>query len=161
MYTELAQLHAYFTAQDDVVLAYLFGSRGGERAAPSSDYDIAVLTDQPMSPERRYQMASEIARLLGGAAVDLVPLRRAPIELAYAVVAEGRRLFERDLAARVEFEADVLSRYGDSVRTLREQRADLIRGGAHEAGVRRYRAALDQTRRVLEEIGATTRQEDR
>jgi hypothetical protein len=79
------------------------------------------------------------------------------VELTYALVAEGRRLFERDLATRVEFEADVLSRYGDMVHLLREQRAELVRGGSREAGVRRYRAALGKTERVLAEIRAAAR----
>jgi uncharacterized protein len=159
--SEIAQLQTYFAAQDDILLAYLFGSRASNRAAPHSDYDIAVLTRQPMLPARRYQMASELSAMLGGRPVDVVPLYRAPIELAYVVVAEGYRLFERDLAMRVEFEADVLSRYGDAVHSLREQRADLTHGGAYAAGVRRYRAALSRTERVLAEIRAAARQDTR
>lgn len=109
--TERTKLQTYFLNQEDVLLAYLFGSHARDRATPESDYDIAVLTRQAMPPARRYQMASELSVLLGGVAVDLVPLHRALTELAYAVVAEGQRLFERDLAARVEFEADVLMLY--------------------------------------------------
>jgi len=56
----------------------------------------------------------------------LIVLNRAPVELAYAVAAEGQRFFERDLAASVEFEAGMMSRYVDLVHTLREQRADLL-----------------------------------
>src|SRR5262249_27370070 len=149
---EIAKLQAFFAAQDDVLLAYLFGSRASNRATPESDYDIAVLTRQPMPPTRRYQMASELSTMLGGVPVDVVPLHRAPIELAYAVVAEGQRLFEFDLATRVEFEADVFSRYGDAVHTLRELRSDLIHGGTYAAGVCRNRAALSKTERVLAEI---------
>lgn len=156
--TERTKLQTYFLNQEDILLAYLFGSHARDRAAPESDYDIAVLTRQAMPPARRYQMASELSALLGGVAVDLVPLHRAPTELAYAVVAEGQRLFERDLTTRVEFEADVLSRYGDVVHTLREQRADLIGGGAYEAGVRRHRAALGKTERMLAEIRAASQQ---
>ena len=77
---------------------------------------------------RRFEMASEVCRLLDGAAVDLVPLNGAPFDLAYAVIAAGRELFGCDLATRVEFEATVLSRYSDMIPMLREQRADLIRG---------------------------------
>ncbi len=141
------------------MLAYLFGSRAAGRAAPESDYDIAVLTRRAVSPARRYQLASELTALLGGVPVDLVVLNRAPVELAYAVVAEGQRVFERDLAARVEFEADVMSRYVDLVHTLREQRADLLRGGINEAGIRRNRAAFRQTERVLAEIRAAAQQD--
>ena len=157
---DLAQIQTYLAAQNDVVLAYLFGSRASDRFAPESDYDIAVLTREATPSARRYQMASELTGLLNGAPVDLLPLNRAPVELAYAVIAAGRRLFEREIAARVEFEADVLSRYGDMVYMLREQRADLLlRGGIHEAGIRRNRAALRQAERVLAEIRAAARSE--
>ena len=91
--SDLESLRAYLAQQDDVALAYLFGSRVSE----------------------------------------------------HVVVAHGNRLFERDVATRVEFEAGVMSRYADFVYTLREQRADLIRGGRYETGVRRNRAALRQT----------------
>jgi len=155
----LAALQVYLTAQDDVALAYLFGSRADGQAAPESDYDIAVLTRPTMPPARRYQMASELSTVLGGTPVDLVVLNRAPVELAYAIVAEGRRLLERDVAARIEFEADVMSRYGDFVYTLREQRTDRLRGGIHEAGIRRNRAALRQTERVLAEVRAAAQQD--
>jgi predicted nucleotidyltransferase len=154
----LAELQAYFAAQEDVVLAYLFGSRARDRAAPESDYDIAVLSQPAAPPTRRYQLASELSALLHGAQVDLIVLNRAPVELAYTVIAEGHRLFERDIASRVEFEAGVLSRYGDFVHTLREQRTELLRGGRYEAGVRRNRAAFGKTQRVLAEIRAAARQ---
>ena len=90
--------------------------------------------------------------------IDLLVLNQAPVELTYAVIAHGDRLFERDVTTRVEFEANVMSRYADCVYTLREQRADLIRGGRYEAGVRRNRAALRQTERMLAEIRAAARQ---
>ncbi len=153
----VALLQTYFAAQNDVLLAYLFGSRASGRTAPESDYDIAVLAQPPMSYARRFEMASEVCRLLDGVSVDLVPLNTAPVEIAYAVVASGRRLYERDVAIRVEFEADTLSRYGDAVYMLREQHADLLRGGQYEAGVRRNRAALGKTERVLAEVRATAR----
>ena len=152
--TTVAVLHAFFVAQPDVVLAYLFGSQAQGSAMPDSDYDVAVLATSSLPPARGFQLASEIGRLLGGAPVDVIPLDAAPIELAYAVIASGRCVYERELLARVEFEADVLSRYGDRLYLLREQRADLIRGGQYEAGVQRNRAALRQTERVLAEARA-------
>jgi predicted nucleotidyltransferase len=156
--SDLAAVQTYLAAQSDVVLVYLFGSRADERAAPESDLDIALLTQPAMSPERRYQLASELSAVLGEARVDLVVLNHAPVEFAYAILAASRRLFERDLATRVEFEAEVMSRYGDWVYTLREQRAELLSGGINEAGVRRNRAALGETERVLAEIRAAAKQ---
>ena len=156
--SDLVSLRAYLAKQDDVALAYLFGSRASDHFALESDYDIAVLTRTPIAPARRYQLASELSAVLGGTPVDVVVLDQAPVELTYAVVAHGNRLFERDVATRVEFEASVMSRYADFVYTLREQRADLMRGGGYEAGIRRNRAALRQTERVLAKIRAATGQ---
>ena len=152
--TDIEQLQAYFTAQHDVLVAYLFGSRATDRFAPDSDYDVAVVTQRKLAPARRFEMASEVCRLLAGQPVDLIGLNDAPVELSYAVVATGRCLFEREAAARIEFEATVLSRYGDLLPMLREQRRELAHGGDYESGIRRNRAALGQTERVLAEIRA-------
>jgi len=137
-----------------VLVAYLFGSRVEGRAAPQSDYDIAVLARAKLAPARRFELASELGRLLNARPVDLIVLNDAPVELSYAVVAAGRCVYAREVAARVEFEATVLSRYGDMLPLLREQRRELIQGGSYESGVRRNRAALGQTERVLAEIRA-------
>jgi len=155
---DLACIQTYLSHQEDIVLAYLFGSRATGRAAPESDYDIAVLLDEygpvPVPPDRRYHLGGELGILLSPIPVDLVPLNRAPVEFAYAVVVGGQRLFERSLAERVEYEANILSRYADMLPVLRAQRAELIGGGDYEAGVRRNRAALDKTRRMLAKIRA-------
>jgi len=48
-------------------------------------------------------------------ALDLAILNRTPAELAYAVIAQEVMLFQRDLAMRVEFEGDILSRLSDGL----------------------------------------------
>jgi predicted nucleotidyltransferase len=153
--TDFEPLQSYFADQSDVMLAYLFGSRAAGRAASQSDYDIAVLPHANMPPARRFQLGSELSRLLGGLPVDLIVLNQAPVELRYAVVATGKCVFEREAVARVEYEATVLSRYGDMLPMLRQQRRELIQGEYYESGVRRNRAALEQAERVLAEIRAT------
>ncbi|MCL5960363.1 MAG: nucleotidyltransferase domain-containing protein [Chloroflexi bacterium] len=52
---------------------------------------------------------------------DVVLLNRAPVELACAVVVQGRLIYQRDEATRVEYEAGVKSRYGDYLPVLRVQ----------------------------------------
>jgi uncharacterized protein len=153
-----SKIHAYCAAHKEIMLAYLFGSRASGKAAPDSDYDIGLLTCEEMPEEWRYQVAHELLVLLDGATVDVVLLNRAPIELAYNVVG-GIRLFEREVAARVEFEANVYSRYSDWLPVLRAQRAELIQRGPDEAGFQRCRAALAKTERVLAEIRAHAQQD--
>jgi hypothetical protein len=82
-------------------------------------------------------------------------LNRAPVELAYAVIAQGKLLYERDIATREEYEADVMSRYGDYLPVLRAQRDDILRGEGYAHRIYRYRAALGRTERTLGEIAAT------
>ncbi|RLC66295.1 MAG: nucleotidyltransferase domain-containing protein [Chloroflexi bacterium] len=142
-----------------IILGYLFGSQAQGRAGPMSDYDIAILITGEMDPRTRHELAHELARLLDVERVDLLILNRAPIELRYNVVAEGQLLYQRDPASRVEFEAETLSRYADFLPVLRQQRREIIKGGNNEIGVRRYRTALRETRRVLAEIRAAAGKE--
>jgi predicted nucleotidyltransferase len=145
-----------FERQGAVRVAYLFGSQATGDTGPMSDYDFAVLIQSPAEwLPLQAALAHALTVALGTARVDLVLLNRAPIELAYAVIARGAVLFERDLATRVEYEADVMSRYGDYLPVLRAQREDILQGGNHARRVQWYRAALERTERTLGEIKAS------
>lgn len=103
--------------------------------------------ESDVDPEQtRTRLAQGLSHSLGEeSAIDLVVMNQAPVELAYAIIAQGECVFQRDLATRVEFEADVLSRYGDYLPVLRAQRAEILRGGEHGHRVQRYREALRRT----------------
>jgi hypothetical protein len=79
-------------------------------------------------------------------------LKHAPITLAYAIITAGKILYEWDLATRVEFEALVLSRYGDFLPVLRMQRDQLLEGSDYANRVQRYRRSFGRTERTLIEI---------
>ena len=144
---------------EGVRLVYLFGAQVEGNLGPMSDYDLAVLVDRAVDGRRiQARLAHEVACALQTARVDVVLLNSAPIELAYAIVAEGKLLYEQDIATRVEYEAMVLSRYGDFLPVLRTQREDILRGDDHDRRVRRYRAALGRTERTLGQIAATQSQ---
>jgi len=156
---DLVHLLSEYCAQDSrILLAYLFGSQVRGIVGPLSDYDVAFLLDGTMAPAERYRLAHEIGQLLGGCAVDLVILNAAPVELCYHIIAQGRRVYERDVATRVEFEANTLSRYGDMLPMLRQQREAILKGEGHGSGVQRYREALGQTLRVLAETRGPSKQ---
>ena len=139
-----------------VRLVYLFGSRVEGDVGPLSDYDLGVLLDRSVEMSQvRARLYHELARFLETDRVDVVLLNRAPIELAYAVIVQGKVLYQCDLATRVEYEAQVMSRYGDYLPILRAQRDDILRGGGYAARVQRYRAALGRTERTLGQIRAT------
>lgn len=153
------ELSTILTHLEGVCLLYLFGSQVDGMLGPMSDFDLAVLVDRAAAGRRvQARLAHELARALQTDRVDLVLLNRASIELAYAIIAQGQVLYERDVATRVEYEATVLSRYSDFLPVLRRQRDDILRGDAHDDRVRRYRAALGRTERTLGQIAATQRQ---
>ena len=153
------ELSAILPGFEGVSLVYVFGSQVEGRLGPMSDYDLAVLVDRTADGRRiQAHLAHELARALQTDRIDVVLLNRAPVELAYAIIAQGQVLYERDTSTRVEYEANVMSRYGDLLPMLRAQRDDILRGEDHDARVRRYRAALGRTERTLGETGAVARQ---
>jgi len=144
----------------EICLVYLFGSRIEGHLGPMSDYDLGVLIDRGADAGQVHaRLTHELVRALQTDRVDVVVLNRAPIELAYAIIAQGKVLYQRDAAARVEYEAQVLSRYGDYLPVLRAQRDDILRGDKDDNRVQRYRAALGRTERTLGQIVAVQRQE--
>jgi predicted nucleotidyltransferase len=153
------ELSTILPSLEAVRMVYLFGSRVENNVGPMSDFDVAVLVDRAADGLRlRARLAHELARILLTDQVDVVLLNRASIELAYAVVAQGKVLYEKDVATRVEYEATILSRYGDYLPVLRRQRRDILRGDDYERRVRRYRATFRRTERTLGQVEAAQRQ---
>jgi predicted nucleotidyltransferase len=140
-------------------MAYLFGSQVDGVTGPDSDYDFGVLVEGSHDAlALSAHLTHALAVALETDRVDVVILNTAPIELAYAVIAQGLLLYERDLATRVEYEAGVLTRYGDYLPVLRAQRRDVLQGDNHAARIQRYRAALGRT---LAAMGQTGRAEEK
>ena len=153
------RIEAIVNAQTQVRLVYLFGSQVGGEIGPLSDIDLGVLLARDAPVARiRAQLTHLFSVALGGNPVDLIILNQAPIELAYAVIAQGKILYQHDRAERVEYEADVMSRYGDYLPFLRAQRQDILEGGGNARRVQRYREALGRTQRALGASGAPVRQ---
>jgi len=81
-----------------VLAALLFGSRARGSAAEGSDFDIAILAEQPLTLEELEGIAAELAAALGVPAdkVDVVDLQAAPNELLYKVIRDGELLYASD-----------------------------------------------------------------
>jgi predicted nucleotidyltransferase len=134
----------------NVVLAYLFGSQVQGNVGPLSDVDIALVVDRTDEPDTvRSDLRTCIASAIDRKRVDVVFLDRAPVELAFAIIADGELMYERDTFLRVEYEAKIMSLYCDYLPVLRAQRRDILRGDDHENRVQRYREALGRTERTL------------
>ena len=149
-------LSAIFAKIPQVTLAYLFGSRVEGTTGPKSDYDFGLLCEPIDDWIRiRTQFGIELARQLETKHIDLVKLNDAPIELAYSIVADGLLIYEKNIEARVEYEARVLGLYFDYLPFLKAQRVDILRGDEYGARIQRYREALRRTERTLEQIRST------
>lgn len=81
-----------------VLAALLFGSRARGSPAEGSDFDIAILAEQPLTLEELEAIVAELAAALGVPAdkVDVVDLQAAPNELLYKVIRDGELLYASD-----------------------------------------------------------------
>ena len=81
-----------------VLAALLFGSRARGSPAEGSDFEIAILAEQPLTLEELEGIAAELAAALGVPAdkVDVVDLQAAPNELLYKVIRDGELLYASD-----------------------------------------------------------------
>jgi predicted nucleotidyltransferase len=91
-------LTAFFEQQRDVCVAFLFGSRA-RGAADAADWDLAVTFDGTFDSSldqlaRLERLRSELAKALSCQAdlIDLIDLRRAPLNLCITVAEEGQIL---------------------------------------------------------------------
>lgn len=153
--TVAERLRSLFAPEKAVQLGYVFGSQVEGTTGPLSDVDVGVLVaddalDDPTTCRAR--LAHEIGSALDTDAVDLVLLNRAPIELAYRIIAQGERVYEESRAVRGEYEAYVLGRYGDYLPVLRKQREQILTESEADDRIQRYRAALKRTERTLESL---------
>lgn len=112
---DVMALTEYLATQQDVMAAYLFGSRATGRARAESDVDVALLLNEEDSFarfERRLQLMVEVSDVCGREA-DVIVLNDAPPLLQHQVLKHGRLLYERDRRARIEFEVQAGKVYAD------------------------------------------------
>lgn len=105
-----------------LIALYGFGSAFRGDSNRESDFDLAFLAKEPVTPERRWAIQEELARRLKRN-VDLVDLGRSSLVMKMQVVSQGTRLYGLDAADCDRFEAYVYSAY---VR-FNEERKGIVR----------------------------------
>lgn len=81
---------------ENVLLAYLFGSRISGGASPTSDFDLAVLLkDNSLAEIGKVLFSASEALGVNEDAIDILDLSRAPLRLKAKVLAKGIRLVDR------------------------------------------------------------------
>lgn len=122
--------------QEDVALAYVYGSVAEGHETDRSDLDVAVLLEtDPESLDRAIDLNARLAEALDlpGERVDVTILNDAPLRLLHQVVSKGEPALVREESRRVAFEADVMDRYFDFKPMLERQaraRRERFRGRA-------------------------------
>ena len=82
--------------EENVLLAYLFGSRATGRASSISDFDVAVLLrDNSLAEMGRVLFSASKALGVNEDAVDILDLSKAPLRLKARVLKEGVKLVDR------------------------------------------------------------------
>ena len=113
--------------REEVLEAYLFGSRASGRAAAHSDVDVAVFVDERALSGQAYgyaaQLTAHLMAALGTNAIDVAVLNGAPPLLYHRVLRDGRGILARDLRAATTREGYALSRYCDFVPQLAKMEA--------------------------------------
>jgi predicted nucleotidyltransferase len=117
-------LHHFFSGQQEILLAYLFGSYLEREKRPYHDIDVAVFLLPPRievlnktTPYGyRAQLVSQLCHLLKYNQVDVVLLNDASPVLLRQVIAKGKLIFRRSDIDRIDFEVKSLKRYADTAR---------------------------------------------
>jgi len=108
-----AELSRHFD-RPGVAAVYLFGSFVHGAAHRLSDIDLAYLGTDSETEERVFDdLYESLQRAFGEGNFDLVPLRRAPLHLQFAIATEGKLLLSRDPVLTERFGTFAITRYLD------------------------------------------------
>jgi len=97
-----------------VRIAYLFGSRAKNFAAPESDFDIGVLFKEDGSDllDKSFSLGSELQPFFS-AEVDVRVLNNTPSLFRYEVISCNLPLYSEDENERIEYEVRTAKKYID------------------------------------------------
>lgn len=113
----VARLAGALSPREEILEAYLFGSRARGQARRDSDVDVAVYVDQARVRASKWgyeaDLTTDLMVALGTNDVDVVVLNRASILLYHRVLRDGVRILSRDLRATTTRAGQALSRYFD------------------------------------------------
>jgi len=118
------QIRGFIRRDEQVQLAYLFGSHARGKGGRLSDVDVAIYLDESLSSGERFKtrlrLISEMASLLKTDKVDLIVMNDATSSLNYEII-RFKPIFVRDPSRKVEVEHRIMSEYLD--RRYYEKRA--------------------------------------
>ncbi len=98
-------------------LIILFGSQVSGHAGPRSDFDVAVLADQPLTVKDKADISEQTAKQMhiSSDLIDIVDLNTASPLLQYSIAQTGR-LFSGDKDKFLRFKVLAWKRYMDTAK---------------------------------------------
>ena len=124
----LEALRKIFKGEENISVAYLFGSQAKKLNTKISDIDIAILLSE--TPKNLFEyylyMVNKLSRIVGDN-LDLIILNIAPPMLKHQVIKYGKIVYTRNEKERITFEARAESEYLDFSRALRRYDESLIK----------------------------------
>ncbi|WP_410509561.1 nucleotidyltransferase domain-containing protein [Methanosarcina hadiensis] len=110
------KLSEFFSKENSVILAYLFGSIARGEANCLSDIDIAVLFDKNLTKKEAFdlqlRLMVDLGDLLKTNNVNFVVLNESPLLLTFNIIRDGV-ILKSEERERVHFETRIMSRYCD------------------------------------------------
>jgi uncharacterized protein len=111
------EVKEFLQKQDQVKLAYLFGSVAWQRAGKLSDVDLAIFLDESLDRKERFslklRLLSVLEDILKTNQLDLVIMNDSPVSLNFEIIKANHPLFIRDRNLKVDLEHYIMSRYLD------------------------------------------------
>ena len=118
---EFSSHESQFLKDHGVAAVYLFGSQAQGTASKASDFDVALLSEDPRGvPDRNmhhkiydfvYDMIEpKLGRL---ANIDIVFLHEASLQLQYHVIRSGRVIWESNPKCRADYHEKIMEAHAD------------------------------------------------
>ncbi|MEA2064830.1 MAG: nucleotidyltransferase domain-containing protein [Patescibacteria group bacterium] len=109
----------------NTIFAYLFGSQATGKADKKSDFDFAVMLPKKYGKNKRFdirlKMMTELSELLNYRKMDVVILNDiSSLLLKYAIIYEGKVIYENRSDLRVDYATYIQSEYFDFSPFLKE-----------------------------------------
>ncbi len=110
---KIKNIPAFFSERPEISAVFLFGSYGTENQTVLSDVDFAVLFDKRIDLGQEAAFLADISNYLGTDRVDLVNLNKAPLNLQFRALSEGKIIYERDYITTCDYIEKVMDLYQD------------------------------------------------
>lgn len=123
----IKKLLEYMPVQQDILMAFVFGSFVSRDMTAISDLDVALLFDGKIEFSRVGIIREELSDLLG-IDVDVVVLNTAAPVIKMQILKKGRLLHVRERRAYNEFFVTTVKEYDDLKRNRKEIEDNILKG---------------------------------